>query len=211
MTMKADYYRNDFDCSDMGTKIEVTTAYRAVAGERVAPRASVSRTGFLAGGLEWMPLERTAGLDPLDLWITLHDQRERGLGEGWRFAERSEVEALIATFGEEPAGRAELLGMLGLVRGWLEKDGTVHRELAAWFTEDPMREIGLGLVKGEVVTRGGRLVESRFESCDPWMNEAEANTAAVLVVRDEHWTALSGEPASKDAEARAELESSWGC
>ncbi|MBW2417197.1 MAG: hypothetical protein JRH19_01555 [Deltaproteobacteria bacterium] len=205
MTMKALY---DID---HGTSIEITTAYSAVADETVAPRASASRTGFLAGGLEWMPLERTAGLDPLDLWITLHDQRERGLSEGWRFAERSEVEALISTFCDQPEGRAELLGMLGLVRGSVDRDGTVHRELEAWFTEDPMREIGLGLVKGEVVTRGGRLVESRFESCDPWMSETEAKTAAVLVVRDEHWTALSGEPAGKDVDAHAELESSWGC
>jgi hypothetical protein len=196
---------------EFGSEIEVTTAYRAAAVEVVTLRASTERAGFLAAGLEWMPLERTAGLDPLDLWTTLHDQRQHRLGEGWRFAERHEVEALISTFGDEREVCAELLGMLGLTRGNVDRDGTVHRELAAYFTEDPMREIGLSLVKGELVTRGGRIQEARIESCDPWMNELEAETASVLVVRDEHWAALSGKSAGKNEDAHDELERSWGC
>ena len=196
---------------DFGTEIEVTTAYGPVVEEKVTTRASAGRGSFLAGGLEWMPLQRTAGLDPLDLWITLHDMRQCRVGEGWRFAERHEVDALIPTFCNEPEGRAELLEMLGLMRASIERDGTVRRELEAWFMEDPMRELGLGLVKGEVVTRGGRLLESRFESCDPWQNEAEMKTAAVLVVRDEEWTAISAEAGCGKADAHAELERSWGC
>ena len=83
-------------------------------------------------GGEEQHLERTAGLDPLDLWITLHDMHECRVGEGWRFAERHEVDALIDTFQDVSEGRAELLEMLGLMRGFIDRNGTVHRKLEAF-------------------------------------------------------------------------------